>query len=306
MADAAFATYAGDGEDLYQASVLLESIRTFGGGLRDLPVWIVLGPGCDPAIDRALPALRTAEIWRVEIPEAARRFPFAGKSFAAALAERRAVAAKIDRMIWMDCDTIVLREPSALLPDRMPDLGATPVFHQLIGSLHGQPPDPFWTRVYDLLGVRESAAFPVETPVDRKTLRAYFNCGLLVVRTNRGILGEWRDCFVVLSGDDSMGRMCDGDELIRVFLHQVALAGAILRKVKREDVHLYGRGINYSVFLQGLYPDEARFDSLDGLVTLRYDVAFRNPGIVAGLSGPAGLVSWIGERFAPERYRCGM
>jgi hypothetical protein len=313
-----FATFAEDDEERYQALVLVESLRTFGGRFKDAPAWIWI-PGsqfAQAAAFRARVAALDAEVKSSETLEDAGWFYFTGKSFAAGAAEAAADALVDDPahggrnvgprlLVWMDCDTVILKEPLGLaLPDRI-DLGATPVYHTLIGSAWSQPPDPFWNLVYRKLGVNESAIFRVTAPVDGAMLRAYFNAGLLVVRPERGILKMWAASFEKLYKDPAIVSMCEGNPRLRVFLHQVALAGAILTGLGRDRILLYPKGINYNYFLQDKYPPETRIGSIDDIITLRYDVRFRDPGAIEGLRGSEPRLSWIRERFSPDRYPSG-
>ncbi len=299
-----FSTFAEDDEERAMALVLLESIRTFGGRLKDAPVWIWIPASQfdDAAEFCSRVAALSADVRRSETPPKARSLPFAGKAYAAPLAEAAAVG-RVDFLIWMDCDTIVLKDAVALVPPA--GIGATPVFHTRIGSPYAQPPDAFWSRAYEILAVPESAIFPVTTPVDSNTLRAYFNAGLLVVSPGRGILRGWQDAFEKLHEDPAIVEMCKADPAKNLFLHQVALAGAIVKSLRRDEVFLYPKGINYNYLLHDQYPPESRIDSIDGIVTLRYDVGFRDPAVVAGLRGPKEIVDWIQERFTPERYPFG-
>ncbi len=301
-----FSTFAEDDEERAMAIVLLESIRTFGGRLKDAPVWIwIPASQFDEATEfRARVAAFAADVRPSDTPQKARSLPFAGKAYAAPLAEA-AAAGQADFLIWMDCDTIVLKEPTALLPPAGIDLGATPVFHTRIGSPYAQPPDALWSRAYGILAVPESAIFPVTTPVDQNTLRAYFNAGLLVVRPGRGVLRGWKDAFETLQEDPAIAEMCEADPAKNLFLHQVALAGAIVKNLRRDQILLYPRGINYNYLLHGQYPPESRIDSIDDIVTFRYDIGFRDPAVVAGLTGSKEIVDWIRERFTPERYPFG-
>jgi hypothetical protein len=184
-------------------------------------------------------------------------------------------------------------------------LGYRPVMHQNIGSLYSEKPDEFWTRLYRDLSVPEAAVFPMKTVADGKTLRPYFNAGLLVVKPERGILRKWAGCFTVLYRDPVLVGMCGRDERTRVFLHQAALAGAILSLLSKDEMVQLSDRCNYPIFFKEMYGAEREFDTIDGVVTLRYDVYFQNPAPdwAEKLKGPAATVSWLKERLGGEKGR---
>jgi len=298
-----FAAFARDGGELRNTRILAESIREFGGGLKGAPIWIYAPEillKTEKALVKDLIAVG-AVVKASDAPDESGAFSFAGKVFAAAKAEA-AAAGKASILVWMDEDTVVLNEPGEFMLAGGKSLGYRPVMHQNIGSLYSEKPDEFWARVYRDLSVPETAIFPMKTVVDRKTLRPYFNAGLLVVKPERGILRKWAGCFTVLYRDAVLVDMCRRDERRRVFLHQAALSGAILSLLERDEMAQLSDRYNYPVFFKAMYGAEKEFDAIDGVVTLRYDVYFQKPAPdwAERLKGPAATVSWLKERLDVE------
>jgi len=301
-----FAAFAGDGEELRDTRILAESIRAFGGGLKGAPIWIYAPEillKAEKALVTDLIALG-ALVKASDAPDESGAFDFAGKVFAAAKAEAEAVG-KASILVWMDEDTVVLNEPGEFILAGGKSLGYRPVVHQNIGSLYSEEPDEFWARVYRDLSVPEAAIFPMKTVADGKTLRPYFNAGLLVVKPEGGILRKWAACFTVLYRDAVLVGMCGRDERTRLFLHQAALSGAILNLLKRDEMVQLSDRYNYPIFFKEMYGADKEFDTIDGVVTLRYDVYFQKPAPDWGkkLKGPAATVSWLKERLGGERVR---
>jgi hypothetical protein len=295
-----FAVFAADSEQLGNALTLTESIRSFAGARREAPVW-VYAPAALVADQATLVhelAARNAFVRTSEAPAAARRYPFAGKVFAAARAES-AAAGRCNVLAWLDEDTVVLEEPREFRLPAQVNLGYRPVMHKRIGLLQDEPLDEFWGRVYETLGVPPASAFPMVTPADSQTIRAYFNAGLLVVRPERAILRRWAEAFPVLYGDTAIARMCRQDRVRALFLHQAALAGAILRDLKREEMQELSPAYNFPLFFKEMYGACREFDSISGVVTLRYDAYFLDPAPDwrERLKGPAKTVAWLGERL---------
>ena len=293
-----FAVCAWYKAQLVEALALAESIRSFGGGLSRAPIRLYLLENkvtSDPSLARKCGELGVA-LFSFQAPPENLAYPFAAKIIAAARAEEE-LAGKTDILVWMDPDTVVWREPSDFLLDKKFVLGYRPVMHQLIGSSFDQPLDDFWSRLYHMLGVNPESLFPMVTPVDRITIRPYINAGLLVLRPERGVLRKWLEAFNIISADPVLQDMCRQDQRKLVFLHQAALAGAVLVSVGREAMTELPEAYNYPLNLQAQIPAERRLTTLDGLTTLRYDEGETVAGLLekSGLSGTK--VDWLLAHF---------
>jgi len=298
--DLIFAAYAEDGEQLRHAYYLVESIRAFAGKYRNAPVRIYL-PGRLLQSDSSAPerfAALNAELRISEAPPEALNFYFAGKVFAAGDAEADADdEARI--LVWLDEDTVILSEPNDFdLPDGVA-FAYRPVMHNRSGALYDQPPNPYWQRIYEKLNLGDADLFPVVTPADRQTIRAYFNAGLLVVRPEKGILRRWPKDFKILYSDPELIRMCDDDVVNRIFLHQTALVGSVIHAVSKDEMMELSDQYNYPIFFHQQWDAAREFGSIEDVVTLRYDVYFRDPDPAwkDKLKGPDHLVAWLAERL---------
>jgi hypothetical protein len=298
-----FASYAADAEQIAHTLILAESIRDFCAGGKDAPVWVFApkealgGEGTARAKFDAL----GVELLAIETPGGAADVPFGGKVFAAAAAEEKA-AGRAQILAWLDEDTIVLAEPAEFDLPAAVTFGYRPVMHRRIGSLFEQPVDAFWGRVYELLSVREESVFAVTTPADGKKIRAYFNAGVLVVRPERRLLRKWAESFSVLLGDADVRKMCAEDVFKNVFLHQAALAGAVLSTVGKTETTEFSERINYPLFFNEKFESAEEFYSIADAVTIRYDVYFRDPrpGWSGRIEGPAEKVAWLKARFGDQ------
>jgi hypothetical protein len=302
-----FALYAESSVELRHARILVESLRTFGGGFKSASIRVYVPSTVFKAEQKLLGDLtaRGAVVEASDAPGDSRSFGYAGKVFAAAKAEAGAAAEKATILVWMDEDTVILKEPGAFaLPEGIA-LGYRPVMHLNIGSPYAAPPDAFWSRVYEILSVPERAVFPMKTVADGQTLRPYFNAGLLVVRPERGILKKWAESFRALYRDPAISDVCGKDKRRSIFLHQAALAGAILSLLGKQEMLQLPDPYNYPLFFKEMYGAVREFDTIDDVVTLRYESFFQNPskGWEKRLKGPAAAVSWLRERFGREADR---
>jgi hypothetical protein len=295
-----FAVFAEDDEQLRHALVLTESVRTFAGADRDAPVWVYVPPelaGSRPDLVHGLADLG-ARVHPSTAPPAALAYPLAAKVFAAARAES-AAAGRVEILAWLDEDTVVLQEPREFHLPRRVNLGYRPVMHNRSGTLYAEPVDEFWRRVYERLSVPESAIFPMVTPADSQTIRAYFNAGLLVVRPERGTLRRWAEVFPRLYRDTAIVRICRQDRVRALFLHQAALVGAILGRLERDEMRELSPRYNVPLFFREMYGARREFDSIADVVTLRYDVYFRDPAPDwrERMKGPDAIVAWLTARL---------
>jgi hypothetical protein len=298
-----FASYAADPTELRHTVYLAESVRAFAGDLRQSRIRIY----APAALLDAQPELRGqlaaagAEALPAAAPADALDIPFAGKVFAAAQAEQDA-AGHEEVLAWLDEDTVVLGFPRDLLLSVGVSLAYRPVTQRLIGSPAAEPPDEFWRAVYRKLAVPDSALFTVVTPADSQTIRAYLNAGLLAVRPERGVLARWAAAFAALYRDPEMVEICRRDRYRFLFLHQAALAGAVLSGVPRRELAELPAGYNFPIFFREMYGAKREFRDLTGVVTLRYDVYFRDPAPdwPARLTGPPAVIEWLAARLRKD------
>ena len=299
--DLVFATFAGNSTQLHHALILCQSLREYGGRYSNsaflvyLPVELMNG---DTALivrfQELGAALRTCEAFVETV-----RYYYARKVYAAAQCETENVS-KRRFIVWLDEDTIILQEPTEIeLIEEIWQLGWRPVMHKNIGSIFSEPPDPFWLRVYALLDISDSSVFPMKTAASEEVVRPYINAGLLVVRPEAGLLRQWKNSFELLSSDSLIQEFTNADPRLKIFLHQAALAGALLTTLSKDEIYQLPDSYNYPLFFKQMYGAPREFNDLESVVTLRYDVFFENPTPEWWLNvkGDSTKISWIREKF---------
>ena len=296
-------TFVETAEEIHWASVMVESLRTFGGRLKDAPVWVYASEGFWAAESGRLARLASlgAEVRTGRAEESVTWFPLARKVFAAAQAEAEA-AGKAVILARLDPDTIFLGEPEDFILPGGKDLGYRPVFHRTISPLYEEPLDAYWSRAYELMGIRASEVFPVVTPADGDTIRAYFQAGCIVVRPERGIMRKWEAMLALLAADPLIKEICGTDSRKRLFTFQVALVGAVLKGLPRTALHAFPDRINYPIFFKEIYGAKRDFLDLSRAVTVRYEGLLANPppDWDKKLAGPADKIAWIREHLARQ------
>jgi hypothetical protein len=281
------------------AAVLAESIRTFGGSMNAVPIRLYLADRLHAAAaafhDRMTQL--AVEMIEVQVPDIASQYILGAKPFMAAQAEAD-TEGEFDLLAVLAPNTIVLAEPHDLLLPQEITLGFSPVHHQNIGSPYDEPADAFWSRLYRVLEVPDDRVFPIVSLADRKTLRFYFNAGSFVVRPEAGLLRAWADAFTALASDPTVADLCREGKL-NVFLHQAALAGTAVKRVERVDTLQLPDSYSYPLFFERFFGGDTVYDSLQGVVTMRYE--FRIGDLPAGwqaqIEAPEGVIPWIEEHL---------
>lgn len=292
---AIFATSAADPGQVLNAIRLTESLRAFGGSVAEAPVWVV-----------ALENVRITEIQRSDLerlgitllradpPDSLAWLFYADKPYAAAVAEK-AAEGQADVLVWLDNDAVFLQEPLELnLPDSI-CLAWRPVMHNRSGTLYDAPPNSFWARIYEKLSLTDEMLFPMFTPADQQKIRAYFNCGLIAVRPERGILRRWAQDFETLGHDSTLAAMCRADQVMRIFLHQTALTGSILHLVRQSEMIPITDAYNFPLLFQKVYGGLNEYNDLNGIVMIRidFDPTLVSPDWPQLLKGPADRIDWL-------------
>lgn len=295
-----FATFAEQESDLARIHIMIDSIRGFAGRFNKAPVWVYLTEGLLASESEHLEEIESlgGEFWLGQVPEEASWYYLSRKVFASAQAEEEAEG-KADILAWLDADTIFLQEPGEFLLPKGKSLGYRPVMHRNISPLYDEPLDGFWKRAYEDMSVPESRAFPMVTVADGDKIRPYINAGCLVVRPERGLLRKWAETFPLLYKDQVLKEMCRQHESKRIFIHQVALSGAVLKHLGRDEMFELSNRINYPVFFREMFGAKRDFHDISEAVTIRYENFFDNPPPDWDqlLSGPPDRIAWLKARF---------
>jgi hypothetical protein len=299
-----FATFAEKESDLERIRVMIESIRTFAGQFKDAPVWVYLTEPVLASESEHLEKIESlgAEFRLGQAPEEATWFYLSRKVFASAQAEE-AAAGKANFLAWLDVDTIFLQEPGEFLLPKENSLGYRPVMHRNISPLFEEPLDEFWKRAYQNMSIPESLAFPMVTVANGEKIRPYINAGCLIVRPERGLLKKWAETFPLLYKDPVLKEMCAQDERKRIFLHQVALSGAVMKHLGRGEILELSNRINYPLFFREMFGAKRDFHDISEAITIRYESFFINPPPDWDkiLSGPADRIAWLKNQFQTKK-----
>jgi hypothetical protein len=261
-----FAFMQAYGGDERESLLLARSLREFGGDLANQPLWLMVPNGQVPvseSIDQTLRKLGV-QFTRFGVPEEALKFPYGGKVYAAAAAEKLA-STETDVLVWMDSDTIFTGQPSELMLRENIKLGYRPVMLKNISSLYDEPVNEFWEFIYKGCDTLVEDISLMLTSVDEVRIRPQYNAGILSVRPNLGLLQDWRDKFECLYNQPDLLPFYQEHVLYRIFVHQAILSATLLAKLKKYEMEDLGPLYNQPVFLD-IDPAMVR-----EAITLRYD-----------------------------------
>jgi hypothetical protein len=273
------------------ARLLVESIRAFGGPLSGCPIWIF-------ETGEAGPAILDAESRPLEIPEAITTTPFAAKVFACARAEALA-GPEVESLIWIGPDCLVLNPPILMGLGPGHDAAVRPVHIQNVGLAATDTIDPFWAAVYRALGV-DDVGLTVESFVDRKQLRAYFNSHILSVNPSVGLCREWFDLFAALATDEVFQAGAGRDQLHQIFLHQAVLSTLLATRVDPDRLRILPPDYSYPYNLQDRVPADRRATALNDLVCIACEDRPLHPSHVHDIAIRPPLRAWLAARITPN------
>ncbi len=272
MKDLIFAFMMGSGEAEPDALRLARSIRTFGGELCFNPIWMLSQRREGDLSEATRQELYSvgARLITFDMDLDGVNFPFAAYVTAAGIAEGLAQG-EASYLVMMAADTLVLQPPTEFLLQAGKSLGGCPVHLKLLGSDFNQPIDEFWGLIYRDCQVDVEKVFAMQTIVDEQAVRAYFNAGLLVVRPERGLLRIWQSNFERLFRLPEFEAYYQQNELYKIFMHQMVLAGSILSGLKPEEFQQFPFEFNYPLHLHRRVAANRRPTSLKQLVTCRFE-----------------------------------
>ncbi len=272
-----------------RARIVIESLRAFGGPLRDCPVWAFVLDA--DRVSFALPGLDRVQCLPLVIEAECPPYPFVEKVYACARAEKRA-GADVRSMVWLSLDCLIVNPPLLFDLDRPFDVAFRPVHHRNVGSPAHEPLDGFWQGVYRALGIDE-APYTVESFVDAQTLRPYFNTHCFAFNPAKGLCRAWWECFESMVLDQGFQAGPCRDQLHQVFLHQAILSTLVAKMLDRERLRLLPPEYNYPLNLLPQMPPDRRVPALNGLVNAVYEDAF--PWNEIDVHEP--LRSWLRDRL---------
>ena len=250
------------------SKLLIASLRTFGGALKDTPV-VSYQPrkGYEVSADtKKFFRENNVEHIELELNPNFAHYPLANKPVVCAHREQHSDA---DILVFLDSDVIIYGEPNEFLMNRSAStVRLRPVDGRNVGAYNSEDSNAlYWNTIYKQL--RVSNRRYVSSTVFNERILEYYNSGHIVVNRETGVYSEWLKNFkkVMNSGVRP--------DLGIFFVEQSVLAATITQM--NLDVDLFGKEYNYPIHFNERLQNEDYFVSdFESLISIHYHKLFLN------------------------------
>jgi len=295
-------TLVGTAGERSSARLLIDSIREFGGALRDCRIWL-FETNPQEVSCRGLGSTGV-QILPLSVPDTVRHYYYADKVYACARAEEL-LAGGAQSLVFLAPENLVINPPLLFDLGQAFDVAVRPVHIRNVGLLATEPLDDFWKRVYEAVGVCDIQA-TVESFVDGQHIRAYFNSAALAANSSQGLFRRWFEVFEALVCDQEFQMSSCQDGPHRIFLHQAILTTLIASVVDPERLRTLPPDYVYPYNLHQSVPPERRAQALNELVCIYYQDRSMDPKVLDDIDIHEPLGSWLSIRAItdPDRRAC--
>jgi hypothetical protein len=290
--DIIFFTIAG-ANDKGAARLMIDSLRTFGGDLANVPFWVF---AIDPEPAQSLEGEYT-RVLSLTLPNPVAAYQFGYKVAACARAEELAPAGTRS-LAWIDPSCLVVQPPGFFMLDAGLDAAFRPVHIRNVGLPPSEPLDAFWQGIVTAVGVNDIST-TITSFVDDQLLRTYFNSHAFAIHPTLGLMQRWYELFQQLVGDASFQAKACADELHQVFLFQVLLSTLVATTIDPVRIRILPPTYNYPYHLQDMIPTDRRLTALNETVCFAYEDCSIHPNQISGIDLHEPLRSWLATRV-PE------
>ncbi len=274
-------------ETLGQVKLMINSLRTFGGELKDTPFWVF---STDPQNLLELEDDRT-RIVPLHLQDPNNVYLFERKVTACARGEALAPPGT-SSLTWVDPGVIFTAPPLEFILDGKHDAAFRPVHIRNVGLPSGEPLDSFWKGICTAVRV-EDLQGQVTSFVDGQHLRTYFNSHAFSICPGLGLMSEWLEIFLQLAHDAHFQAEACRDESHQVFLFQALLSTLVASRVDRKRVKILPPTYNYPYNLQERIPAGRRLAALNEAVCFAYEDLPLHPDMLQGIDVHEPLKGWL-------------
>lgn len=273
------------------ARILIGSIRAFGGELSKCPIWVF---EVDP-VNVSCSSLEGDDnhIFTLEVPEILRNYYYGDKVFACAQAEMMAKTT-VQCLIVLATENLIIRPPMMFDLTDDHDVSVRPVHIKNVGLSVDEPVDDYWRGVYAVVGV-DDVVPTVESFVDQKQIRAYFNSAAFSVNPAMGLLSQWIEYFQELVSDDEYQDATCQDAWHKVFLHQAVLSALVQGELTAGRAKILPPDYIYPYNLHMSIQIERRAKLLNELTSIYYEDRLLNPDQINDILVQEPLRSWLNK-----------
>ena len=246
---------------LPHARLLIHTIHENGGFLSDSDIRVMVPEIYYDEVKKGLSV--TCDHFR--LPEWAKGIPFFDKIYAASLWEESLQGAGL----WMDVDSMVIREPKSLQLVEKGRIGVMAVDGKNIGQPYGTPISGIWKDLMAYTQIEQSHEY-VLTRSRKEKLFPYYNAGMIYMTRQEEIFRRtWRLIQETVTGEAWSGLYMK-EPLTRIFYHQAALSIILMRDYPKQLDHL-ALTMNYPIHMEHEMIEKSEMSCIE---TIRYDTYF--------------------------------
>jgi len=255
-----------------QAVLMIRSLRHFGGTISNSPVLVYYPRGYNPILISIAfndPDDSSIKLQPFDIAGQIQEYYFSDKVSAFANAEK-IVQSNMDTLIWMNPGCLVVNQSDLFVTDGDYLAAFRPVHIQNVGSFANSPSDDYWKGIYRAVGLKNSP-FNIESFVDSKLLKPYFNTHCFSLSPHLGIGNLWLEVFDELVTDQYFQQAACQDDLHQVFLHQAVLSAVVIRWLDNEKIRILPPSYSYPLHFQDRIKPSKRVKTLNELTCAVYE-----------------------------------
>jgi hypothetical protein len=210
---------------------MIESLRNWGGKLAQLPVVAVtprFGPPIAAETRRRYDQLNVTYI-RSKASSKYAWYNFMNKPASVLAAER---VNKVDTMIWLDADLLIVAEPVDLLLKDDEDFSACPTEKNVATTGPDDPYQSYWIAMCEAVGIPLDDVPWMNEFRSNQRIRMYYNGGVISYRPSSGYAGAYLETTERIL-DAKIKLPKDG-----IFYHEQAAVGlaVVKQKVRRRNL----------------------------------------------------------------------
>lgn len=271
------------------AKLLIRSLRQFGGEMSQFPVWLFESDEAHGSCVDLIPL--NVEVFPLEVNDATKHYIFSSKVSACFQAERM-VPPKTKSLVWMDSNCLIVQPPLLFDLGDSFDVAVRPVHIRNVGLTREDPLDQYWRGVYSAISV-DDLPDAVDSFVDNKHLRPYFNSHAFAVNPALGLMCKWSEKFESLVSDRDFQEHTCKDDLHQIFLFQAILSAMLATSIPSERLKILPATYNYPYNLHNSVPTNKRAQSFNELVCFTYEDRIIQPDTVNDIQIHEPLRSWL-------------
>ena len=247
--------------DLEQKTkLLIESIRTFGGEIKDAHIWTVKPRRGKSLTDETIRFLKEKKVEYIDIDLNKKwyLYGFANKIYASAYIEQK-FGATYETLVFLDCDTLVVNSVEKNILANGINVAIKPAEEKFIEISRDDEITPFWEMIFHICNVNPDDVWTVTTTVDQKKILACFNAGVIFTRAKTKLFQKWLANFNRLMLDARVYQLIYTEFYL---LEQAILAATIVKTLKVEQVKLLDNRYNFPFHFYDRIPEQDKFKDI--------------------------------------------